>query len=130
MDNPNWINFKKNYSELFKVDDRILDLIAVEPILQFVVSGFSNSRVASLLELDEDYVKEVSQEFLDFSGNTEELEENPLYYYRQITSPENIQHVVDELGLDIEQKVWYTRCTVYTEIRRKVDEFYDTVTRL
>jgi hypothetical protein len=126
MENPKWIGFKKEYSEMFKVDPVVIDYIAVEPILQFVVSGFDNEKIATILELDLEYVSVASQEFLDYFGNISELEFNPLYYYKSVDNEEDYLVKLAPYVLDNEAHMWYTRCTAYTEIRRKVNEFYGT----
>jgi hypothetical protein len=88
-------------------------LASVQNLLLFVVSGFSNEMVASMVGLDKEYVSMAAENFLGFSGWEENLTYSPWYKYKN-------NHLTKEKDSDI-----IVICERYKEYRKELDDYYD-----
>lgn len=128
MIDEHWDQFTTILSKLFKVDKHIIDLIAVQEVLILIASGYSNKSVSRRLEMEEDYVSEVCQEFLKFPGYEEDLDINPYFAFRRSVSFDDFVFEIKLLTkvLDKDCIVWYNVSEEYDKIRKEVDSFYET----
>lgn len=132
MENKGWIKFRKFYSELYHIKNSLVDMIAVYEILLFCASGRSNKTIARFLDMEEDYVSDVLEEFISFRGFEYDLDLNPSSIFDRV---ENFEEFVNEvklvspLSVDTELILWYSVCTRFNSIRERIDKFYESEPR-
>jgi hypothetical protein len=90
--------------------ERWFYLSSVQNLLLYVVNGFSNETVATMIGLDSQYVRIVCESFLDFSGWEEDLDYSPLF-----RSKEDL--LTNQQERDIMDK--------YGEYRKELDGYYE-----
>jgi hypothetical protein len=113
-----WDQIKQIYKEKFNVDPEIVELLAVMDILNACVTGLSNKSIAECFDLDEKYIMETLQKYLNFPGWCLDLDKNPLRVY-------NILDGNYYAFLDVWDLYVYEMCTKYKEYERKLnDEYY------
>lgn len=112
MKNEHWDEFLKLASEKTGTPERILELVAIYDILELAVAGYCNKSVAMRLGMQEDYVSEVIQDYLDFPGFYEDQDIN------LITAD------LESLPLDKDKDLCYNVYNKFTVIRKELDEYY------
>lgn len=121
----------KNYWEMLKqrgvIPPDVMDYIAVEHILNFIVSGVDNEFISIIAEVDLKYVIEVSNEFLGFNGFSYPLDFQPITAYNSTVNKKEFVKYIDGLELDYgsyTSDVIYEVCKRYAEIERRIEEYY------
>lgn len=94
-------------------NERWFFLASVQNLLLYVINGFSNKNVASMVGLDEKYIQGACETFLEFSGWEEDLDYSPWYKYKSklLTKEENSDII--------------RICEKYEDYRKELDEFYE-----
>lgn len=129
MANAEWAKFKLLFSDLFKVDSRMADLIAVQEILLFCVSGRSVRSISLYLNVSEEYVREVLYEFLKFQGFEYDLDLSPISVFKRHKDFDSFVIEIQTLSpvtIDKEFIIWYNICNKYDSIREEIAKFYGT----
>lgn len=78
-----WEIVRLTYNNLFGIPKNVVDLMAVEPYVSLLAHGYSNRKIASLLEEEESLVKDTIEELLDFEGFKEDLGFDPVSIYKR-----------------------------------------------
>lgn len=79
-----WNAIKLIYREKFLIPDKVIDYIAVRPILIKSLSGYGNERIARSMGESILYIRSVLMEFLNFDGWNFDLDYNPIAFYNRI----------------------------------------------
>lgn len=69
-----WELLKQIYVTRLGVDSDIVDYIAVHDIVELCCKGLSISTIVLETDFDEDYIKSVLKEFLDFEGFIQDID--------------------------------------------------------
>jgi hypothetical protein len=121
-----WKLVQKFYKEKFGYPYRITDLIAVQEILKESCMGYSNSRIASRLEIAEEDVFHDLIEFLHFSGWEYDLKYSPLALYAQHKDLDRYRgevYNIDMYAKDSYILVGFRICGQYDKIRKELKEY-------
>lgn len=88
-------------------------LASIQNLLLYVMSGFSNSKVADMVGLEEKYVEIACKNFLGFDGWEEDLGYSPWYKYQNslLTNEENYDII--------------EVCVAYKNYRKELDDYYE-----
>lgn len=94
-------------------NERWFFLASVQNLLLYIVSGFSNNKIADMIGMEEMYVKMSSKHFLGFEGWEEDLDYSPWHKFKNdlLTIEENS----DILSI----------CMRYKNYRKELDDYYD-----
>jgi hypothetical protein len=84
--NPSWGKILELIESTLSIPKRTIELIAVKDILMLCASGVANHKIASVLELDQFYVKNVLWQFIEFAGWPSDLDLNPYSIYVNLVS--------------------------------------------
>lgn len=111
------MNFDEEFFTYLKAkgfNERWFFLASLQNLFLYVINGFSNDHVASMVGLDKEYVEIACQDFLGFDGWEEDLTYSPWYKYRNnlLTKEENSDII------DI--------CERYKEYKKELDDYYDS----
>lgn len=79
--NESWGKILELIESTLKIPRKTIELIAVKDILTLCASGVANHKIASVLDLDQFYVKCVLHEFIGFDGWSYDLDLNPYSIY-------------------------------------------------
>lgn len=117
------------YWEEFSIPPRIIDLVAVKPILMKCVSGYGNKRIALSTDDDTQYIANTLEEFLGFGGWSKDLDFNPLALYNR--AEKNFDGYANEVRMvstvtdDEVLELSFELCRRYYGIDKEIRKFYD-----
>ena len=94
-------------------NERWFFLASIQNLLLYVISGFSNEKVADMVGLDVEYVQMACENFLDFKGWDEDLNYSPWYKYK------NNLLTIDDKAVIIDV------CIRYETYRKELDDYYE-----
>lgn len=127
MTNDDWMTIQQVYMTYFNIPARVVDYMAVEPILHLCAEGRSNKYISRKVQLSQRHVKSVLSEFLEFEGWKEDLDISPLmvydsvdkdwYYYRTTIKTVSSLTSVKEISLS------YRVCRKYRTIRKEITKY-------
>lgn len=83
-DKTMWDYIKYLYKKYYNIPPQVVDKMACEYILELCANGNSNKKIANLLEEDEDYIKEIIQQYFHFEGWKLDLDINPYDVYNSM----------------------------------------------
>lgn len=125
MNEKRWNLVRQFYMDSFGISPELVDLMASNDILLMSVSGSANKSISTILNIDEDAIKEILSTILSFDGWTKDLEFNPLKIYEQDHSYLAFVGSIAELaipGITISDIIlMYSMCTLYSEIESKLE---------
>ena len=84
IESKSWEAVKEFYDENFGLSEGLVELMSNYEILLACVSGISNSRICYRMNLDEDELHHILNEWLSFDGWEEDLDLNPYSIYKRI----------------------------------------------
>ena len=123
-----WEVIKLFYKQNFDIPGRVIDYIAVEPILIKSLSGYSNYRIAISIRDDIEYVNGIILSFLKFDGWNEDLDYNPLATYNKVSG--NLNHFREEVlqnsvvsNIKMIDKTFYLCRDYYNNIRNEINKY-------
>ncbi len=101
-------------------DEKWFFYASVQNLLLYVVSGFSNKNVSTMVGMEEVYVVKTCEYFLKFSGWEEDLDYSPWHKYKNDLLTKDDKAVI----IDV--------CEKYKEYRKELEDYYDRdeITRL
>lgn len=123
--NELWEQFKKYYMNLHKVSERIVDLIAVIDIIRLCAKGLSNKSISKFLDMDEEYIRSVLIEFIDFEGFDKNLDMDILDVFQRSSSIEEFSQRISEITPLIsegDKQKGYEVCMKYFQLKKELDE--------
>jgi hypothetical protein len=123
-----WKEITDYYEKNYNIPPRILDMIAVDPILKLCVEGLSNLHIVERLDFDMKYIMEEINKNLIFSGWDNDLDFNPIFIFKSHQEYEDYVKQVNTISnitpIDIINKS-YNLCRKYKKIIREIDEYYN-----
>jgi hypothetical protein len=124
-----WEEVKKLYGDKFNADEHLVDYIAVSDILKLCVSGLSNTTISRIMDLDCIYIERVNFSFLGFLGWQLDLDLSPWKIFKSVNGDrlvfeKQIWDLTELLNDDIIDLA-YRVCSIYSSIRKEIDEFYE-----
>ena len=110
------MNFDEEFFEYLTkkgFNERWFFLASLQNLFLYVVNGFSNEHVASMVNLEKEYVEIAAQDFLGFPGWEDDLDYSPWYKYKNnlLTKEENSDII--EI------------CERYQDYREELDGYYE-----
>lgn len=129
MEHTGWDLIKKLYEDNFDVNGHVIDYVAVNDILKFCVSGFSNEKISGLLKLDQAYVHKVIYNFLGFYGWEADLDLSPWRIFCRVNGSKfafakEIEVLTNLVNDDIIELA-FRICSIYNSIRGEIEAFYE-----
>jgi len=82
MKNKNWKNLKDFYKNCFKIDGKVMEMLADYDVVLLCVSGLSNKTISNFLGICTSEVRKIIMKNLHFLGWEDDLDWNPYYFYR------------------------------------------------
>ena len=116
-----WEKVKELIHNKTGISFEVLDLLAVNEILLQCVQGLSIAHIAYYVDQDEDYVSNVLEEFLGFSGWSLDLDFSPIVCYNRTNSLVEFLKEVDSfspLTTKFVAKLSYEICRKYKKLER------------
>ena len=124
-----WDYIKDIYSRKFNIPPLITDFIAVERIVYKSASGYSNRRISFAINESMEYIRQVLEDFIGFSGWDNDLDFNPLALYNR--NKDNYDEYMREVSMissitsDFYTSLTYKVCERYTKMKERIKEYYD-----
>lgn len=119
-----WEKVKDLINERTGLSFEILDLLAVNEILLQCVQGLSVTHIARYIEQDEQYVRDVLMEFLDFGGWEVDLDFSPIVVYNRCVDKKEFINDVDIFSpftYSDDVSMSYDLCEKYKILERKLE---------
>ncbi len=122
-----WEMIQTMYKKLHGIPPRVVDYMAVEPIVKLCADGRSNSFISRKLNLDISYVSFTLKEFLRFPGWEEDLDISPLSVYNLsyrdfIVYKTNMRSLSSTIDKNTINKS-FNICRSYHTIRKEIEEY-------
>lgn len=124
----NWTDFRRKYSDMFKIPEDVVDLMAIEDILLFCVSGRSNSTISIFLSMDIPYIEKAISSVFVFNGFEKDLDFNCFSVYNTCNKDyETYAKMVAEKYIIPTELIAFTfgMCHKFDEIERRINSYYE-----
>jgi len=82
-DSKSWETIKEFYMEKFGTEENLVELMSNYDILLACVSGVSNAKICYHLDISEETLVNVLNEYLSFNGWETDLDVNPYMLYKK-----------------------------------------------
>lgn len=131
MKNMTWDIIRLGNSRHLNMPEIVSDYTAVQSIINLCVSGLSNFYIGQRLDMDTEYIQEVLEEFLSFSGWDDSLDFSPAFFYELCEGSlasymETIQFITpyyaDDLDLVLDS---FTYCRIHENMVKIIEDFYE-----
>lgn len=124
-----WKEVRHELSRKLGVEERLLDLIAVSDILNMSGHGFSNQHIAKAQNVGLDYVVEVLNDFVGFTGWDENLAFSPTALYTRTNGVRDqfVKEVLDitpDMGYNVIVQAFMLSAACI-DLLKGVEEYYD-----
>ena len=124
----NWKKITDTYVRLFKIPDEVIEYVAVYDYVLLSVSGKSNEVISFLHSTDEEYIKSVCREFLEFDGWEVNLDISPIFIMKNVNCDYDSFVIACKSSSDKitegQIKQAYDICKKFINMEIKIDEYY------
>lgn len=121
-----WEVIQSLYQKYFNIPPRIVDLMAMEPILEECANGICTLTISRKFDLPVEYVEEVLEECLNFPGWKEDLDISPLSVYNGLGGDYNFYKstikTVSNITTKAQIQLSYSVCRKFNKIRKELRE--------
>ena len=125
MENENWGQIRKLYSEAYNMPERVVDILSVQEYLLGCASGLSSLKIADFDEKEKIYVETILFEFIGFRGWEYDLDLNPWHVYRSCYGNRDcfskkiwdLTNLLSYGTIDLAYRI----CKIYDELRKEID---------
>jgi len=118
-----WELIRAIHSDKTGIPPNVVDYIAVRDILFSCISGISNKSIADFFHMDEEYVREVIEEFFDTSGLSVDLPVRPYFFYKQDMSGSEFADKLSEYLDPSSIMDMYLACAMFDKIKEEIIKY-------
>lgn len=122
-----WDYIQFLYKKYHNIPPRIVDMMSTINIFELCASGLSNKTISNKLELPEEYIESVLNEFINFPGWKQDLDISPIMVYNSYNGSyayfRDTIPIVSSVTTRSEINKAYKACRQYDIMRKEIQKY-------